>query len=110
MITRKSIDFHGIVTLDKSLVDELKKYLDDKEAALAGVVFYALHPLPPLLQPASAAVLLPQSAPRRRETSSRISVVVQRPRRRNGSGITRGGTKSESRGFRKCAAQPRGSR
>lgn len=56
MAVWQPIDFHGIVTLDKSIIVELTEYLSVKEGHLAYVVSHAIHPaegdmLPPSLTP-----------------------------------------------------------
>lgn len=54
----KTYEFQGIITLDKSLINQLVRYLENKESALAKQITEAIHPLkgeslPPLLTPAS---------------------------------------------------------
>lgn len=39
-------EFHGIASLDQELVDQLRKYLDEKEGKLSQHIVNAIHPLP----------------------------------------------------------------
>lgn len=57
-MTWKPIDFQGIITLDKPLVDQLKNYLEEKESHLGLAVIKAIpsppdEPAAPLLAPSS---------------------------------------------------------
>lgn len=40
------IDFQGIVALDQPLVDQLRKYLQERESQLGSCILGAIHPLP----------------------------------------------------------------
>ena len=45
-MTWKPIDFQGIISLDTPLVDQLNRYLQDKESQLGNCIVNAIHTLP----------------------------------------------------------------
>ena len=45
MMPWKSIDFEGIVSLNKTVIDHLIQYLEDKETQLSAQIVEAIHPL-----------------------------------------------------------------
>jgi len=45
-MTWKPIDFQGIVSLEKSVVDHLKQYLNEKESQLGNTITHAIHTFP----------------------------------------------------------------
>lgn len=59
-MTWKPIDFQGIISLDKSLIEELYQYLDDKEALSSHKIIYALQSLS---DDSGAPVLVPGQTP-----------------------------------------------
>lgn len=55
-MTWKPIDFEGIVNLNKTIVDQLYRYLEDKETQLSQVILNTVHPyqssdVPPMIMP-----------------------------------------------------------
>ncbi len=57
----KSIDFEGIISLNKSIVDHLFQYLEDKESQLSRVIAHALHS-------SQSPAILPSLAPAEEST------------------------------------------
>jgi hypothetical protein len=60
-MTWKGIDFHGIVNLDQSLIDELRSYLTEKESQLGKAILEAIEITPPASQPSLYAPSSPMA-------------------------------------------------